>query len=132
MSDQPDNRDLTSDERQLVLWMLEHGNHQARAFLPQVDQVRISPWRCECGCASVDFIQEKQAEPTAGMRILGDYVFGGGDHESGMFIFERGGILSGIEVYGLGGDAARSLPHPVECRPFGAESECFFTLGWKQ
>lgn len=120
MSDQTDSRELTPAERHLAIWMLEHGTPQARAFLPQVDQVRICPWRCKCGCASVDFIQERQAESTAGMRILGDYIFGEGAHESGIFIFERGGILSGIEVYGLGGDAARSLPTPEECRPFGA------------
>ena len=120
MSDQTNNREMTPTERRLVIWMLEQGNNQAQAFLPQVDRLRITPWRCPCGCASVNFIQEGQAEPTEGMRILGDYVFAEDGNEIGIFIFECGGVLSGIEVYGLGGDAARSLPTPKECRPFGA------------
>ena len=36
----------------------------------------------------------------------------------GVFIFESGGILSGVEVYSLAADAPSSLPDPEQLRSF--------------
>jgi len=58
-------------------------------------------------------------EPSGGLRILGDYVFGSDADLAGVFIFERGGVLSGMEVYSLAqDDAPRHLPDPGSLRPF--------------
>jgi hypothetical protein len=34
-------------------------------------------------------------------------------------VYEKDGILSGLEVYGFGKHIPRSLPEPDELRPFG-------------
>jgi hypothetical protein len=53
------------------------------------------------------------------MNIVADFVFGPDDQPNGIVIFEKGGLLAGLEVYGLAGDAPKSLPHFKALRPFG-------------
>jgi len=112
------NRQLTDHERRLVRWMLEHGTSDAPAFLPQLEVAEVTPWRCPCGCASINFqIRGKPAAPP-GVHLLADFLFGEEQSLSGIFVYEKDGILSGLEVYGLASDAPRSLPEPDELRPF--------------
>lgn len=42
--------------------------------------------------------------------------------DSGAFIYSCNGVLSGIEVYGLSGDAPHFLPAPLTLRPLSSES----------
>jgi hypothetical protein len=112
------NRQLTDHERRLVRWMLEHGSPEAAAFLPQLDEAEVTPWKCECGCASINFQLRGRPEAPPGVHPIADFVFGEGDTLSGIFVYEKDGILSGLEVYGLAGDAPKSLPQPEELRPF--------------
>ena len=51
--------------------------------------------------------------------MIADFVFGEDDTFSGIFVYEMDGILSGLDVYGLAGDAPTSLPEPEALRPFG-------------
>jgi len=97
--------------------MLEHGGPAADPFLAQLDHARVVS-RCPCGCASIDFEIDGLTAPTGGLRILGDYLYGTDDELAGAFVFERSGVLAGIEVYGLGRDAPKQLPSPSELRPF--------------
>ena len=114
------NRPLTEDERSLARWLLEHDFPDAQNFLEQLELAEVTPWRCPCGCASMNF-QIKGREPAPpGVHILGDFVFGGAAALSGIFIFESQGTLSGIEVYGLAGDAPKKLPRPEELLPSNA------------
>lgn len=53
-----------------------------------------------------------------GVHILADYVFG--EPLSGIFLFESGGMLSGLEVYALAGDAPAELPEPHALRPLAS------------
>jgi hypothetical protein len=113
------NRPLTIAERRLARWMLEHGNTEAKNFLPQLENAEVTPIRCPCGCASICFqIKGSGEAPPGNMHPLGDFVFGPENKPSGIFIYEMRGLLSGIEVYGLAGDAPKSLPAPEELRPF--------------
>jgi len=116
----PEERPLTEAERRLAHWMLEHGEPEASRFLEQLERARVVS-RCPCGCASVDFEVAGLPAPSGGLRILGDYVYGNESDLTGIFIFERSGILAGIEVYGLGGDAPSTLPSPTALRPFHEE-----------
>ena len=43
------------------------------------------------------------------MNVVADFVFGSDDEPSGIFVFEKGGLLAGLEVYGLAGDAPKTL-----------------------
>src|SRR5689334_9892876 len=106
--------------------MLEHGIAEATTFLCQLQDAQVTPWKCRCGCAS--FVLQIRGMPPAppGVHILGDFVFGSADNLAGIFISSSGGILAGVEVYGLASDAPKGLPEPEELRTFdvaGKESE---------
>jgi hypothetical protein len=120
MSD--NNRQLTDQERSLVQWMLQHGSPEAVAFLPQLEIAEVKPWRCPCGCASFNFQICGKPDPPPGVHIIADFVFGDEDTLSGIFVFEKDGILSGLEVYGLSGDAPKTLPEPEVLRSFETTS----------
>lgn len=113
-----ENRALTLEELHLARWMLEHGTEEAAAFLAQLDLAEVTSWKCPCGCASINFQIQGRPLPPPAVNILGDYVVGEGNEVSGAFIFESGGLLSGIEFYGLGGDALQVLPRIEELRPY--------------
>jgi hypothetical protein len=68
--------------------MLEHGNSEAEAFLPQLQLAEVTPWQCPCGCASINFQIRGDAEAPPGVHILGDITLGAGDITGGAFIFE--------------------------------------------
>jgi hypothetical protein len=112
------NRPLTEAERTLARWMLEHGSTEARSFLGQLDLAEVTPWRCPCGCASINFHIKGREPAPPGVHVLGEFIFGVDVEQSGIFIFASKGTLSGIEVYGLGGDAPKRLPQPDELTGF--------------
>lgn len=118
------SRPLTQGERALIRWMLEHGTPGAKEFIPQAEAVSVDDWRCSCGCASINFSGEGLSKPSGEIQILADFVFGTDENLSGIFVFHKNGVLAGVEVYGLTGDAPKSLPLPESLRPFsyGASS----------
>jgi len=98
--------------------MLEHGTEEAKQYLDQLELAEVTPWRCRCGCASINFQIRGHAEPPPGVHILGDFMIKPADHPSAVFIFSSGGLLRGIEVYGMAGDAPSVLPRPEELSAF--------------
>jgi hypothetical protein len=115
----PDNRALSDEERSLVGWMLEHGESRAPSFLPQLEQARVAA-RCHCGCASINFAIASQRAPNSGpMDILSDYVWQDSErHKFGAFVFARGGLLAGLDVYSVDGAVTPTwLPKPSQLRP---------------
>jgi hypothetical protein len=112
-------RPLTDEEQQLIKWMLEHGSAEASSLLAQLELARATSWRCRCGCASFNIALEGREPPAAveKMHIVADFVFGPDREPNGIFLFEKGGLLAGLEVYGLAAGAPKSLPHPSELRP---------------
>jgi hypothetical protein len=111
-------RPLTAAEADLIRWMLEHGAPEARAFLPQLQKAQVTPWRCSCGCASIHFSVDGLPEPSGGVHPIADFVFGTDTDLSGIFVFEKAGVLAGLEVYGLACDAPKTLPAPESLKPF--------------
>ena len=55
-------------------------------------------------------------EAPPGVHVLGDFLFGVAESLSGAFIYSSDGVLCGLEVYGLAGDAPSELPQPEELR----------------
>lgn len=105
-------RPLSEAERHLARWMLENGTAEASEFLSQLEAAEVTPWRCPCGCASISFkVRDMPAAPP-GVHVLGDFVFHDGDDIAGIFIYSSNGILSGLEVTGMAGDAPKALPEP--------------------
>lgn len=113
-------RPLTTHEARVAQWMLQHGSSEAQRYLPQLALAEATTWRCDCGCASFNLKVAGKPEAPPGVNILGDFVAGEGEGMFGIFIFESGGILSGVEVYGLAADAPHSLPAPEALRPLVA------------
>jgi hypothetical protein len=99
-----------------VRWMLEHGGPEAAAFLSQLDEAEVTPWKCKCGCASINFQIRGRPEAPAGVHPIAEFVFGTDATLSGIFVFVSDGVLGGLEVYGLAGDAPTMLPQPEELR----------------
>jgi len=116
-----ETRELTNDEQQLIKWMLEHGSDEASLLLPKLELARATSWRCVCGCATFNIVLEGRESrfATNKMNVVADFVFGPDDQPNGIFIFEKGGLLAGLEVFGLAADAPKSLPHSSTLRPFG-------------
>lgn len=117
MSETVATRALTEQERQLAQWMLEHGGPEASPFLEQLARAEATTWRCDCGCASFNFKIQGEPEAPPGVGMLGDFMVGEGEESFGVFIFQSGGILSGVEVYALGAEAPSTLPMPGQLRP---------------
>ena len=117
MSDIRANRDLTSEERNLVRWMLEHGEPEAVGFLPELDRAQVLPTRCPCGCASINFSIDGKPQASGSMRLIADFLYGGQSDLCGAFLFVQEERLSGLEVYGLAVDAPKTLPLPDMLRP---------------
>jgi hypothetical protein len=118
MGDNEINRDLTVSEHRLVHWMLEHGTPAGQSLLPQLAHAKVTPWRCPCGCASFNLHIDGAPTPSGGIRPISDFLFGSGDSLNGILVYERDGILSGLEVHGMSKSASRTLPTPEELRRY--------------
>jgi hypothetical protein len=103
-------RPLTADESALLRWLLEQGHPGASGFLSQLAGVRVVS-RCPCGCPSIDFAVGGVEPPAGvGMQILSDYQWRTADGALfGVFVFARGGLLAGLEVWSVDGLAAASM-----------------------
>ena len=115
-------RELFPHEHDLVEWMLKHGAGEPERFLDHLAVARVVS-RCSCGCASIDLAVPGRRLPDGGLRIIGDFLFGDEASLCGAFVFERDGILAGLEVYGLAVDAPRVLPQPADLRAFTGASQ---------
>jgi len=118
----PEDRPLTVRENTLTRWLLEHGIPEAADYLQQLERARVAS-RCYCGCASINFaISGVVPPPGDGITILADYEWQApGGEMFGVFVFERGGLLAGMEVWsqdGLG--QATVLPEIKQLRPVGS------------
>lgn len=108
-------RALTEEERSLLGWMLRESSDSR--FVEQLANARVVSG-CDCGCASINLEIDGYPPPTGGLRIISDYLFGDGEFLQGAFVFEQGGVLSGLEVCGYGTDAPVRLPLPSALRPW--------------
>ena len=103
--------------------MLEHGNPDAEPFLSQLERAQVTPWKCECGCASFNFQIEGHEPAPPGVHVLGDFLFGTEEDLCSIIIFSSQGILSGVEVFGYAVDAPKQLPEPQELRLYSESAQ---------
>ena len=120
----PEDRPLTAQESALVRWMLEHGTLAAARFLPQLATARVVS-RCYCGCASVDFSVGGVVPAPGPLGILADFEYRTPEgHLCGVFVFEREGLLAGLEVWSVDGLSTPStLPAIEQLQPLGSVPE---------
>jgi hypothetical protein len=103
--------------------MLERAPASESEYLQQLARAQASTWRCPCGCASFNLLIPDLPPPEGPLEVLADFVFGSESTLAGAFVFARNGILSGVEIYGLAGDAPAELPLPSALRPFASAAE---------
>lgn len=107
----PENRDLTTEERQLIEWLLEHGIPDAKLYAPQLSGLHVVA-RCSCGCPTIDLAVEGANARTVGpSHLLADFY--GTTHdglEVGVILHGREGKISELEIYPLG-ETPTSLPN---------------------
>jgi hypothetical protein len=102
--------------------MLTHGDPDAPRLLPQLERAKVLPTRCPCGCASIEFLVDETPHKSGPLHTVADFVFGSESNLSGIFVYEVAGVLSGLEVYGLAGDAPKILPKSDSLRPYPVEN----------
>lgn len=114
MSDKILNRELTKNEKELIIWMIYNGSVGSRIYINQVEKLRVISY-CKCGCASINFLDSSN-----GFNIISDYLYKDeNDKESGIFLFETNKKLAGLEVYSLEADYVPSkLPKSGQLYPF--------------
>lgn len=107
----PEYRPLSDREREVLVWLLNHGPEGASSFLPQLDFVEARS-SCSCGCPSIDFSLPVDApfdHSLQGMRLFAEGHTG--TDEVGIMLTVGSGVLSDLEVYTYGGvDHAFGLP----------------------
>jgi len=101
--------------------MLEHGNPEARAFLPQLDHAQVTPVRCPCGCASIDLSINGFPEPSGGLHVLADFVFGTGDDLSGIFVLKEAAFSPVLKFMGWWATRRRCC-HPTRSSHFESDT----------
>jgi len=116
-------RPLTVEERDLLVWLLEHGGPEARNFLPQLEVIQARP-SCGCGCPSIEFIVPIDApyiHLTDG--ISGHFAGRSADRDVGLILFAGSGVLSELEVFTFGGiDHPFGLPNIETLRVTNSDS----------
>lgn len=104
-----DYRPLSGKERELLVWLLEHGPIDAANFLPQlsITEARSS---CRCGCPSIEFSVPMDSPFIASPQGMEAHFSGrSGDDEVGLLLTAGSGVLSELEVYTFG-----AVDHPFD------------------
>lgn len=100
-------RPLTPSERELIIWMLEHGPDGATNFIPQLDDLTTRSG-CSCGCPSIEFSVPSESpyiSQPLGFRIC---CSGNSDgHNVALMLTSGFGVLSALEVSTFG-----EIDHP--------------------
>ncbi len=95
-------RALSTTEFRLADWLLEHSTRisadEKMKFRSQLTDAVVSS-RCGCGCATIEFSIGGQKPAVGGLRPLSESATR--NNGFGIFIYETGGLLSGLEIYGL-------------------------------
>lgn len=125
MSHTPSNveidRALTSDERAVIRWLLEHGDGDCAEFTEQLRHARVTRL-CGCGCASIDLSIGGQRPEHFAMRTLSDYQWlNDQGHLYGAFVFEQDGLLAGLDLWSIDGLSTPDAMPPIgRLVPFGS------------
>jgi len=107
------DRPLTSEERSVVQWLLEHGDADNAKFLEQLEQARVASL-CGCGCASIDFAVGGKRPIHSAIRVLSDYQWRDGHgHLFGAYVFEQDGLLAGLDLWSIDGQSTPTAMPPI-------------------
>jgi hypothetical protein len=95
-------RPLTPQERDLVLWLLEHSKVSASHLLPQIDRLSVFE-KCDCGCPTVYFALDGVPVKRKGEQLISDWLAEVDGDGVGVMLFQTDNRISSLEVYSLAG-----------------------------
>jgi hypothetical protein len=95
-------RPLTTEELELLNWLLARGLPEAKTFAPQVKKIRASRW-CDCGCPSIALhVDEGAPLGTSSNRVIADVDGMTSEGKRiGVLLFQKDGRLTILEVYSM-------------------------------
>src|ERR1700756_4857930 len=104
------NRPLTQHEREVIRWLLEHGNPGAEKLPPQINRLTVIG-KCACGCPTVYFALDGEPVPGKGHRPISDNLGEADGMSVGLMVFATNGQLFMLDTYSLAGtDKPFGLP----------------------
>ena len=100
---EPLGRRASSQESDLVRWLLEHGDPAVAPLADQVDDLMVVS-KCSCGCPTVYFALKGNPTSRKGERVVSDWLARTNDELFGVMLFELDGQISSLEVYSCSGN----------------------------
>ena len=100
------DRAIEPNEAEVVNWLLDHASVDVTAYrLNPVQELRVVGG-CDCGCATLDFVAERQ-----GAEILADElaVYPDGQ-QAGLILWGREGKIMSLEVYDCSPGSSQRFP----------------------
>ena len=112
------DRPASQQERDIVRWLLDHGDPQYLPYASQIDALRVVS-KCTCGCPTVDFALEGNPPLRKGSHLISDFGATVDDQPVGVLLFACNGSLSMLEVYSCAGsDKPFGLPKIESIYPY--------------
>jgi hypothetical protein len=112
-------RQLTTRERDLVGWLIDHGPPTAAPYRAGLEQLRVVA-TCGCGCPTVDFIAPPASHGEAGpQREIIAEAFGASPEQTAIdvILWAAGDRLASLEVALMDGATTCTLPEPDALTP---------------
>ena len=112
-------RQLTTRERDLVAWLIDHGPPTAAPYRAGLEQLRVVA-TCECGCPTVDFIAPPASHGDAGSqrRIVAEAFGTSPEHTAvDVILWASGDRLASLEVALMDEATTCTLPEPGALTP---------------
>jgi hypothetical protein len=113
------NRSLTTQEFELLEWLVAHGGPSSQAFAPQLQGVSVCG-TCGCGCPTIDLkIADDLPSIKPEARLIADFLADVRDSRVGVLLFQRDGRLSMLEIYSFGDNPTPfDLPSVADVYPW--------------
>lgn len=113
------DRLATPQEKQLILWLIEHGDAEVSHLRTQVDDLHVIS-KCICGCPTIYFGSNGEPISRKGEILIADFLAKVNGEDVGVMLFHVEGQLSSLEVYSQAGSAEPfGLPEIASIYPYG-------------
>ena len=109
----PEHRDLTTEERRLLEWLIANSPTDTTAFAAQVSRTKVVA-RCTCGCPTLDLaVGEKTSRTVCASTILADaYGHSPEGVPVNVTLHAREGEISELEVISRDATNVFGMPTP--------------------
>ena len=109
----PDHRELSSEERRLLEWLITNSPSDTTDFVDQLPQTKVVA-RCKCGCPTLDLaVGEKTSRTIGPSTILVDaYGHSPEGVPVNVIVHAREGEISELEVVSMDATEVFGMPTP--------------------